>query len=259
MNLNFKEISSWELSKNFYNTWLDVFNYINDNNSKFYIYHDFLDGKRFRLEFPKCNNINPMLPNIKLLGYMLDITDDNMEDTIFDIKYKRSHGKKYLTDIRYLDITYTNKKKPTPYSEWYKPRNLFANSVGIPYTYYNSTNIDDYINSFEKLFDSNFTKNDKKRLVRAINRWYKYKNEHKVVDFWKVVNKIFIIKFKINYPYNSKLEKNNTFNNTTIEEIIHINTVEKYDMIKKCEVYNEKQRLKRIEERKLKQQSNNIE
>ena len=258
MNLNFKEISNWELSKNFYDTWLDVFNYINDNNSKFYIYHDFLDGKRFRLEFSKYknNNINPMLPNIKLLGYMLDITDDNIEDTIFDIKYKRSHGKKYLTDVGSLDITYTNKKRTRPYTEWYKPRNSFTNSVVIPYTHYQTTYIDDYVNSFEKLFDS-FTKSDKKRLVKVINRWYKYKNEHKVVDFWKVVNKIFTIKYNISYPFNSKLEKMHI--DKYIEEIIHINTVENYDMIKKCEAYNEKERLKRNEERKLKLKSNHID
>lgn len=253
-------MSNWELSKNFYNTWLDVFKFIIDNNKDFYIYHNFLDSKRFKLEIDKKynnKNLNPMLPNIKLLGYMLDITDDNIEDTIIDIKYKRNHGiKKYLTNINELTITYTDKNIRLPWIEMYKPRNVFSNSVVIPHEYWRENNIDIYVNCFEKLFE-NISKSDKKRLVKVINRWYKYKNKHKVIDFWKVLNRIFIIKFKIGYPYNSKLE--NISNDKNIEEIIYIDTIEHYDMVKKCEVFNEKERLKRIEERKLKLKSNNIE
>ncbi len=243
MKINYKKISNWSLATEFFHTWKDIFKFLKENEKEFYIWHSYFKSDMLL----SCVSQNQFLTvDFKPLGFL----SDELENNIYNIKFKRANKKKSITLRPKLTISHFYRESSK--NSFIFPTISHNTEVRIPEYEYGVT-IDNYVNILEKLFDK-INLMDKKKLIKGINRWNIKKDKWSLISFWECINNIFKIEYDFYYYLDDKL--NNVNKSTTHKGIIRIDTKEHYHMVEKSIEWMKEKRRKENQKAKEEKKSN---
>ena len=224
-NINYKKTSNFEIAENFYYMWIDICNFLKDNNEDFYIFIPY-QNEKYRFKFLRNNALISMSLNFTGL-----ITND-LDKIINNIKFNRTKN----SISTYPSIKIIHKYNYYLKNHFNLPSLTYISEFKFEKYASSSLTNENYIIILEKFIESINSK-DKKKIQQAILKW-NIKNKFNLVSIWKMLNKIFIIEFK--FEFSNKLTNLNV--NCDYTGKLFIDTIEHYDMVEKHNDYMKKQR-----------------